>query len=1297
MDDRTCPSCGEPNPEHARLCGMCRTALVATDAADDGGRLVTVVTSDLKGSTALGERLDPESLREVLNRYFAVMRVVFESHGGSIEKIIGDAIVAVFGLPFKHEDDPIRAVEAAAESQRALVTLNEELEKLWGVRLVNRTGVATGVVHFGRDAEGQHVLIGEAMDESTAMEQNAPSDEVLMAESAYREVSDVVDVVDMGPKSPKGSEVQIQSYHLISIQGRAAEKDVEPPEPSPGMRACQVCGEESPEHYRYCVVCGAAATTESVRDSRKTVTIVFANPKPHTESGKPLEPQAFTDVMTRYFEAMKAALEAHGGTVEKFIGDAVMAVFGLPIRHEDDALRAVRAAADMQAALPALNAAFEAQYGVRMLNHIGVNTGEVIATGDASSGQRLVTGDAVNTAARLEQAAGAAEIILAELTHRLTRDHIEVEPIPPLMLKGKAEPVPAYRFVRVRDRPLDTTASATPFVGREAEMGRLSRGLREAGDSQSARLVMVVGDAGVGKSRLIREFATTAGGQAQVLRGRCLPYGDGITFWPLAEVVREAADIESDDSPEIAIEKIRDLLADPPRSADRDAITDRVASMMSLSETQFPLTELMWGIRRLLEAMAAARPLVLILDDIHSAEQTFLDILDNLVQAVEGGAILILCTARHELLERYDEWSGTHADETITLVPLSDAETGNLVAELLGDLVPSVLARISDAAEGNPLYTEQIVSMLQETGAIRRDGERWVSTRASAELAIPPTVQALVAARLDALGARERALIEPASVIGLSFADEALAELVEAAATTRLEADLGSLAKKELIRRADFDEGFYRFGHQVIKDTAYGSLLKRIRVALHERFVVWAERVNKERGRETEFEEILGYHLEQAYRYRIELGVIDDEAIAVGERAAVKLGAAGRRALARADIHAAVSLLSRATELLSRESPFRLELMVDLGEADMQLGAFDPAAAVLDEALAIASETGEERLGVRANLIRVAVDQFRSGGGGSAARAIQAATLAIDALEPIGDHAGLARAWRLLLATQVQQGRMEEATRAAERVIDHASRAGDARIAARSATMIAYVMLHGATPAAQAVRRCDELLGNVSGDRASQALIQSAVAVLAAMQGDVEAARALSSQSHATLMELGAGLSAMTSSIDSSQVERLADNFAAAERELRRDYDALAAIDESYYRSTISAFLSQALLAGGQTDEAMRFTELAESLGDEDDVLTQVPWRGVRARILAGRGDWDSARRLASEAVELAGTSDPRLRADALADLASVLEETGDPESSGPPLREALDLYELKGDVVSAARIRARLGPTRSR
>jgi class 3 adenylate cyclase/tetratricopeptide (TPR) repeat protein len=1271
---------------------MCRTGLSAGGAGGDGGKLVTVVTSDLKGSTALGEKLDPESLREVLNRYFAVMRVVFESRGGSIEKIIGDAIVAVFGLPFRHDDDPIRAVEAAAETQRALATLNDELEQLWGVRLVNRTGIATGIVHFGRDAEGQHVLIGDTMDESTAMEQNAPPLEILMAASTYAEVRDAVEAEDLGLNSLKGSEVQVRSHRLVSVVSRAAMEDAAPPETAPGMRACQVCGEESPERYRYCNTCGASAATAASRDSRKTVTIVFANPKPHSEHGEPLEPTAFTNMMTRYFEVMKAALERHGGTVEKFIGDAVMAVFGLPVRHEDDALRAVRAAADMQAALPALNDAFSEMYGVRLLNHIGVNTGEVIATGDASTGQRLVTGDAVNTAARLEQAAGPAEIILGELTHRLTRNAVQVDVIPPLVLKGKTDPVPAYRFVAVRTHQEAGTAPATRFVGRESETARLAEALFAAVGDKRARLVTVVGDAGVGKSRLIREFASSAANEAGLVRGRCLPYGDGITFWPLAEVVRAAASIASDDAPALAIEKIRALLADAARRDERDAVTDRVAAMLGLSETQFSVVELMWGMRRLLETLAAERPLVVIVDDIHSAAQTLLDFFDYVLDTVEGAAILLVCSARHELRERFTEWATAHADEMITLVPLSEGEVGTLVGELLGDLEATVRERIATAAEGNPLYTEQIVSMLQETGAIRRDGDRWVSTRASGELAIPPTVQALVAARLDALSIEERAVIDPASVIGLSFAEEAIEELVDTDIQEQLEGRLGSLVAKQLVRRASGDEVLYRFGHLVIKDTAYGSLLKRIRAALHEHFVVWAERVNRERGRETEFEEILGYHLEQAFRYRTELGVIDDEAREIGERAAIKLASAGRRSLARGDLPPAVNLLQRAAELLVRESPFRLEVMIDLAEGLLQQGSFDAATETLAEVRSIAAVTGEERLAVRADLVQAWVEQFRGGSEGGSARAFEAATRAIAALGPMHDAAGLARAWRLLMVTHVLQGHLEEAAAAADQVVEHARQAGDSRLSARSAGTIAWILLQGPTPVSEAIPQLEALIASVEADRTAEAVLVGSLAVLRAMDGDFDGARDLYRRGEAIAAELGSGLVGSSSSIDSSRVELLAGDLAAAERDLRRDYDALAEINETYFRSSIAAFLANVLWLAGDDEGALHFSQVAEELGDVDDVSTQVPWRSARARVLAARGEAVDARRLATEAVELAaGTPQPHLRAKALADLADVLITLGDVDSAEPRLREALALYEQKGDLVSAAHLRERL------
>jgi class 3 adenylate cyclase/tetratricopeptide (TPR) repeat protein len=1058
---------------------MCGAPLREDEAAGEVHREVTLVTSDLKGSTALGERLDPEALREVLNRYFDVMRAVFESHGGTIEKIIGDAIVAVFGLPFRHDDDPLRALEAAAESQRALATLNDELEQGWGVRLVVRTGVATGEVTFGKAEGGQHVLLGEPVDTSTVMEQNSPPLEVLVHGSTKAQVGDQAEFEAHEPVSPKGSTDLLEAWRLVAVHDRGAESETEAPEAAPGMRICPSCGEQSPDHMRFCNTCGAGLAAAVARESRRTVTIVFAMPKVHTvdPAAAPPSPETMRDVMSRYFDGMRTALERHGGTVEKFIGDAVMAVFGLPVRHEDDALRGVRAAADMQAALDALNPSFRDEFGLELSNHIGVNSGEVIA-GDASTAQRMVTGDAVNTAARLEQAAGSGEVVLGDLTYRLARDQIEVEFMAPLDLKGKAEPVPAYRLVQASAAATarePERGAGTPFVGREAEMARLGGGLDEAIAGRVARLVTVVGDAGVGKSRLIREFATAAQERARLVRGRCLPYGDGITFWPLAEVVREAAGISGEDSPRVATRRI-DRLLERVAAEEREAIVERVAAAMNQSAAQFPEAEQMWGGRRFLEALAREQPVVMLVDDLHWAEATFLDFLDHLLETVEGAPILVLGSSRHEIAERHAEWTASHDPMLVRLQPLSDADAGKIVEELLGSLDESVRARIAAAAEGNPLYVEQIVSMLVETGAIQRGIDGWVAREDAANLQIPPTVQALVAARLDALQGEERAVVDPASVIGLTFALDAVSELVEDDIQPALKQDLDVLVTKQLVRQLPEEEVLYRFGHQIIRDTAYGSLLKRVRAALHERFVTWAERVNRERGRELEFEEILGYHLEQAYAYRTGLGLIDQGAIEVGERAAAKLSNAGLRALARGDLPAGVSLLRRSVALLPRESPRRVELLAELGDGMLQQGAFDDARRVLAEAAEIATELGDARLRRRVQLVQVGLDVWAPGATLPASEAVGSTTDAIEELEPLGDDAGLARGWRVLMTLQAMLGRYEVAAASADRLIDHATRAGDKRLGSRSAPAISFTLLHGPATVEAGIAAINELI-----------------------------------------------------------------------------------------------------------------------------------------------------------------------------------------------------------------------------
>ncbi|HUG30301.1 MAG TPA: adenylate/guanylate cyclase domain-containing protein [Candidatus Limnocylindria bacterium] len=1288
MEGQACRTCGETNPDEARLCGICGAALLQDEAAGEVRRVITLVTSDLKGSTALGERLDPEALREVLNRYFDVMRAVFESHGGTIEKIIGDAIVAVYGLPFRHDDDALRALEAAAESQRALTTLNDELKVGYGVQLVVRTGVATGEVTFGAAEAGQHVLLGPAVDISTAMEQNAPPLEILVHQSTREVVGDAAEFEELPPVSLKGSDELFTGFRLVSVREREAEAEAIVPGALPGMRICPGCGEQSPDRMRFCNVCGAALATTAARESRRTVTIVFAMPKVHSLTGEVPSPETMRTVMSTYFEGMRGALERHGGTVEKFIGDAVMAVFGLPVRHEDDAVRAIRAASDMQAALDALNPRFRSESGLELSNHIGVNSGEVIA-GDASTAQRMVTGDAVNTAARLEQAAGSGEIVLGDLTYRLARDQIEVEFMAPLNLKGKAEPVPAYRLVRVAAQTAAEPSHGTPFVGREVEMARLSGALDDAISSRAARMITVVGDAGVGKSRLIREFAGAAAEQARLVRGRCLPYGDGITFWPLAEVVREAAGITSEDSPRLATRRI-DRLLERAGAEGREAIVERVAAAINLNAAQFPVAELMWGGRRFLETIAANSPLVMLVDDLHWAEPTFLEFLDHLLETVEGASILVLGSARHEIAERHTDWSAGHEAMLVNLQPLSESDAGRIVEELLGSLEATVRERIARAAEGNPLYVEQIVSMLVETGAIERGIEGWVARAGSGELQIPPTVQALVAARLDALKAEERAVIDPASVIGLSFPMDAVAELVDEPVRPRLGDDLDLLVAKQLVRRLAEEDVIYRFGHQIIRDTAYGSLLKRSRAILHEQFVTWAERVNRERGRELEFEEILGFHLEQAYQYRMSLGVIDEAARSVADRAAEKLSSAGRRALARGDVPAAAGLMRRAVDLLAPTDPKRLDLIPDLADAFLSLSRFPDAISELDSGLEAAREAGDQKAEARIQVGRMVTDLF-SGEASERGGQLEAATTLLATLTELGDEGGIARAWRFLLFVHGNAGRYDDVAHAAEQLMEHAARAGEDRLERRGAAVYAGAAAFGSTPVPQAIKRCESVAERVQGDRRSEAIVFGALAHLHAMAGDFELARTMYRREREYLEVLGPSRELASTSLDSARVELLAGDLTAAERELRRDDAELEALGERYFRSTVVGLLAKVLWLRGELAEAERLCALAEEIADPEDVDTQVLWRLTRSRLLAST-DPDQARAVAATAVEMAdGTVGLVLRGDAWRNQAELLAGLGDDAGAEASFREALRLYEQKGSVVSAEMVRAHL------
>ncbi|MGQ0670118.1 MAG: ATP-binding protein, partial [Actinomycetota bacterium] len=587
----------------------------------------------------------------------------------------------------------------------------------------------------------------------------------------------------------------------------------------------------------------------------------------------------------------------------------------------------------MREALVGLNKELERDWGVEIAIRTGVNTGRVVA-GDPAAGQNLVTGDAVNVAARLEQAAEPGEILIGAETFGLVRDAVTVEAVSDLPLKGKAEAVPAFRLVEVAPgAPAHARRLDSPLVGRERERTLLEQAFERAISDRACHLFTVLGPAGVGKSRLVEEFLRKLGDGATVLRGRCLSYGEGITFWPVAEVVNGLADLSDLDPPEEVRRKIAVLLEEEEHAP---LVAERVAQVLGLADAAAVPEETFWSIRKLLEAGARARPLVLLFDDVHWAEPTFLDLVEHIADWSRESPILLVCLSRAELLDHRPGWGGGKVNATsILLEPLTEDECASLIANLLGEVVLSgeARARITGAAEGNPLFVEEMLSMLIDDGLLRREDGRWVGAGDLSDVTVPPSIQAILAARLDRLSPEERAVIERASVVGKVFYRGAIQELSPEEERPGVGSHLMTLARKDLIRpdRSDLaGEDAFRFRHLLIRDAAYESMPKETRADLHERLAGWLERATGEHR--TEFEEIVGYHLEQAYRYRSELGPVDDRDRALGARAAARLAAAGGRAHGRGDISATVKLLSRATEVLPGD-PGRLELLPDLGAA----------------------------------------------------------------------------------------------------------------------------------------------------------------------------------------------------------------------------------------------------------------------------------------------------------------------------------------------------------------------------
>jgi len=1047
---------------------------------------------------------------------------------------------------------------------------------------------------------------------------------------------------------------------------------------------CVNCGRESPEDFAFCPACAAPLAPPGRQEVRKTVTVVFCDVTGSTAMGERLDPESLRRVMSRYFAEMRAALERHGGTVEKFIGDAVMAVFGVPAIHEDDALRAVRAAAEMREALEVLNKELERDHGVSLVVRIGVNTGEVVA-GDQSD--TLVTGDAVNVAARLEQAAEPGTVLIGEETLRLVRDAVVAEPVPPLEVKGKTEPLAAFRLVQVTAgvagvaRRLDS-----PMVGRERELARLRQTFEAAIADRSCQLFTILGTPGVGKSRLVEEFLGSLG-EATVLRGRCLPYGEGITFFPVGEVVKEAARLDDFDAPDEIERKICAVLGtDGPACS-------TLAQLFAAAERDSSVEETFWAVRSFLEAVAKTAPLAVVFDDIHWGEPTFLDLIEHITGWAREAPILVLCVARPELLDERAGWGrGNSNATTISLEPLSDDECGDLIGNLLGRaaLPDEARVRILAAAEGTPLFVEEMLSMLIDDGSLARDGDRWVATGPLVDLRVPPTIQALLAARLEQLTGDERAAIQRAAVCGKQFHVGAVAALLDGGEVQPI---LMSLVRRDVLRpdRSSLaGQDAFRFRHQLIRDAAYEAAPKALRAELHERFADWLEGVGE--ARVDEFEEILAYHLEQAHRLLAELGPLDEPGRELGLRAAAHYAASARRASDRSDDRAAATLYRHAADLLPEGHADRPRTLYEVGRASARSLEPRVAFAALDEAVAVAAASGQRSIEWMARIDRglVSLQIDPLGYSTDDLRAEVAAARA--ELEAGGDDEALAIVWIALANVEWMPCRFDAAREAAFHAVEHARRTRDRSLLIDAMTLQVGAELLGSTTPAEGQSLVDAVTAEFGreGLVGHAALIQEAC--FAAMIGEFDRARRRIRESEAFAERFGSELWVSATYEFGGHVEEMAGDPAAAERAYRREYELHRRLGDDAHASTSAGYLALALGRLGRFDEVEEFATIARTIGAEDDLATQASARSAQALVRSARGEHEEARRLAREAVDMyAGAQSPWSEGDTLMVLSEVLRAAGVPDEAADAGSAALAAYERKGNEPGAASARALL------
>jgi class 3 adenylate cyclase/tetratricopeptide (TPR) repeat protein len=805
---------------------------------------------------------------------------------------------------------------------------------------------------------------------------------------------------------------------------------------------CPACGQENPERARFCLDCGAPLTEArgSQPEERKVVTVLFCDLVGFTAASHEADPEDVRARLRPYHQLLRTEIRRYGGTVEKFIGDAGMAVFGAPVAHEDDAERAVRAGLRIVEAIEDLNAE---DPGIDLNVRVGINTGEAVVVLGASPelGEGIVAGDVVNTASRLQGAAPTNGVAVGEHTYLSTREIFDYEQLEPVALKGKSEAVLIWQATAAK-AGLGTDimhAHRTPPVGRELETtlleGTLARTLRD----RTVHLVTIVGEPGVGKSRQVAELFRHVDERPEPIRwrqGRCLPYGEGITFWALGEIVKAESGILESDPPDAAIDKLEPTIrsGDP----DREWLKLRLLPLLGIASIPVEREENFTAWRRFLEHLAADLPSVFVLEDLHWADPALLAFIEHVVEYAEGVPMLLVCTARPELFERQANWGGGKRNSTIiSLSRLTDPEIGELVSELLGQtgLPDAVMATIVDLADGNPLYGEEFVRLLRDRGDLVRVGATWQLADA-AEIILPESVQSLIAARLDTLPTERKAMLQDAAVVGKVFWSGAVAEMGGFDEKEVVEA-MHELSRKELVRPARtssmLGEQELAFWHVLVRDVCYGQIPRAARAAKHRAAAAWIERLAA--GRIEDLAEILAYHYGEALEHARLAGSTDEtEAL---RASAVRFHAlAGDRALGL-DAAGAEAHYAKALDLAGPANDRRPELLGRWAEALVQRGRFEEAAAAFEEAIEGFQARGD-RLAAGNTMVSLVLALWRSDWN----RAADIIAEAIHILESEPPGPELVAAFADMSADRATAGAFEEAKAWGQRALDLAAELG---------------------------------------------------------------------------------------------------------------------------------------------------------------------------------------------------------------------------------------------------------------